>query len=57
MRQNSELDKSMEEEIERRIKIMESSTYKNVPALNRNDVIGMAAVGVVCIIGLIWGVM
>lgn len=57
MQKNSSVNDELEEEIAKRIDMMESETYEHVPSINRNDVIGMFIVSIVCIIGLIWGVM
>lgn len=51
------LEEELEEEIERRITIMESDSYEKIPAINKNDVIAMVAVVIVSIAGIIWGLM
>jgi len=50
-------EKSLEEEIESRIKTMEAEGYDYGPKINKNDVIAMIIVGIVSILGMIWGVM
>lgn len=50
-------EQSLEQEIEDRIKIMESDSYKKVPGINKYDVIGMAGTGIICIAGLVWGLL
>lgn len=49
--------RSMEEEIEYRVKKMEEDDYDYGPAINKNDVIAMVVVSIICAIGLIWGVI
>ncbi|WP_339183921.1 hypothetical protein [Oceanobacillus sp. FSL W7-1293] len=50
-------EKSMDKEIEYRVKKIEADDYDYGPALNKNDVIAMIIVSVICVFGLIWGVM
>lgn len=57
MAKESTLEQSLEREIENRIEIMESDSYKKVPSINKNDVIGMVITGVICITGLVWGLL
>lgn len=57
MAKESTLEQSLEREIENRIEIMESDSYKKVPSINKNDVIGMGIIGVICITGLVWGLL
>lgn len=46
----------MNQEISKRIKMMESASYDHGPPLKRADFIGAFALGIICIAGLIWGV-
>lgn len=43
--------KEFDKEITKRVKIMESPSYDYSPPLSRGDYIG-----VICVLGLIWGV-
>ncbi|VEF46280.1 Uncharacterised protein [Bacillus freudenreichii] len=55
MSQEVDLTNKLEEEIKKRIETIEASSYDFGPPLNRLDAIGIILVGVVCIVGLIWG--
>jgi hypothetical protein len=41
--------------IKERIKIMESFDYDTGPKLNKTDLLIAVIVGIVCIVGMIWG--
>lgn len=56
MENNADLKEKMDEEVINRIRIMESPSYEHGPRLKRTDYIGASAVGIICILGLIWGV-
>jgi len=55
--QSDDTKVKLEKEIEQRIEIMESVDYDKGPPLNNKDFIAMAIVAIVCIIGMVWGVM
>lgn len=50
-------EEQLEEEVERRITIMESDSYEKIPAINNHDVIAMIVVAILSIAGIIWGLL
>lgn len=56
MAEETNIKDQMNKEIVKRINVMESESYDHGPQLKRADLIGAAALGIICIAGLIWGV-
>ncbi|MDD2212559.1 MAG: hypothetical protein PHS83_05100 [Clostridia bacterium] len=56
MKQVDNFMKKLKEEIEKRIKMMQNSSYNYVQRFNKRDLIYTVFVGLFCILGLIWGI-
>ncbi|MBP1933358.1 hypothetical protein [Ammoniphilus resinae] len=45
----------LEKEIEERVEMLENPAYDYGQTFNRQDVLGILVVAVICVLGLIWG--
>lgn len=54
---SQDLQARMFEEIRERIALYNDPCYKFAPPINKHDFIAMIICGIICIIGLIWGVI
>lgn len=57
MSREPDLETKMFEEIRARIDLYNDPYYKFAPSINKHDFIAMIICGIICIIGLIWGVI
>lgn len=48
---------NLQKEFMEKIEIMEGDSYNPGPPLSKKDLIGISVIALICIIGLIWGVI
>lgn len=57
MTKSSSFEQELEDDIEKRITMMESDSYKKIPAINKMDIIAMVVTVIISIAGIIWGLL